>query len=189
MNLLFTDFETSGLDPDVHEILDAGLILCDIDTMEILEQVSVKVKPEHLEISPDKTALAINGYNEAEWAEAGTLDEALELIQPITANAVFIAQNVYFDYMFYRAALKKTGRKNLLHYHRLDVGSMAFPLIQPYQMSLDKLCLILGIQPEPAPHRAINGAMREYNVVCKLRDMAKKGESFITEPQKFNSNY
>lgn len=178
MNLLFTDYETTGLDPNVHEIIEMGSVLCDADTLEIISEFSEKVRPLRPELA-SPMALAVNGYNELGWANADSLLEVLVRWEHIANQAVFVASPVTFDYGFYQAALEKTGRKSNMNYHRLDVGSMAFPLIQPYQLSLEKLCLVLGIQPEPAPHRAINGAMREYLVVKTLRMMAQEGKNII----------
>jgi DNA polymerase III alpha subunit (gram-positive type) len=178
MNLLFVDFETTGLDPEIHEIIDIGCILCDAETMEVIAELDCPVKPEHIETATP-IALAVNGYKAADWKEACSLAAGYEAFQKLSIGAVFTAQNVCFDYGFHLAALKKLGLKENMNYHRLDVGSMAFPLIQPYVLSLDKLRLVLSMQPEPAPHRGIHGARAEYELVLKLRRMAEAGTKLI----------
>lgn len=181
MNLLITDFETTGLDPLVHEIVDIGAILCDAESLDICAEFQCRVKPEHPELC-STIAAAVNGYNEKDWVNAVNLDEAFNGFRTIASQAVFTAHNVCFDYGFYTAALRKLNLKCNMNYHRLDVGSMGFPLIQPYLLSLDKIRLVLGINPEPAPHTGIQGARAEYEVLKRFREMAARGIHLI-EPE------
>jgi DNA polymerase-3 subunit epsilon len=173
MNLIITDLETTGLDPDFHEIIEIGAIICDSESLEIMTEIDVKVVPEHIEWATP-ISLSINGYSPDLWDDAILLSDAIQLYEQLGSGAIFTGHNVCFDFRFYVSALKKLNRTSKLDYHRLDIGSMAFPLIQPPVFNLDKIALIVGSQPEQAPHRAINGARKEYEVLCKLKHMGQK---------------
>jgi oligoribonuclease (3'-5' exoribonuclease) len=67
-----TDVETKGLEPDIHEIIEIGLILVDQPSLTILDMLDVKVRPEHIERASE-AALALNGYNQQEWRSAVSL--------------------------------------------------------------------------------------------------------------------
>ena len=48
MDLCFVDVETTGLDPVRHELLELAAVRVDRHTLEPLDHVSVKVRPERL---------------------------------------------------------------------------------------------------------------------------------------------
>lgn len=172
MNLLITDFETTGLNPEIHEIIEIGATLVDADTLEIINELDLKVRPEHIETAQPR-ALEINGYNEGWWQNAVSLETAYHAYHVGTEGAVFTAQNVMFDYGFYLAMLKKVGQPSNLDYHRLDVASMAFPLFYPTVLSLKNINQAMGIEPEVKIHRGINGARKALETIRGLREMGK----------------
>lgn len=173
MDLVVTDVETSGLDPEFHEILEIGAVRCDADTLEQRGRFELKVKPSHL-MTADPMALMVNGYNETDWNSAVPIETALKRYVAFAKGAIFTAHNVAFDWSFLRAALLAARVPNELDYHHLDVGSMAYyvwPLIshEPRGFKLDRIAMALGIEPEPMPHRALNGAVLEYRVICAVQ--------------------
>jgi len=54
MKIAVTDVKTSGLDADIHKIIEIGLVVFANHTFEILDTMSVKVTPEHPEICHPK---------------------------------------------------------------------------------------------------------------------------------------
>lgn len=167
--IAITDLETTGDIPGVHEILEIGLVLCKPKTFEIVDTLNVKVKPLHLDTSIDR-AMSRNGYNEKDWANAGTLKEAMEIYGPKVKEAVFYSYNVTFDWGFIIDAFKQTGVKNEMDYHHFDIMSMALQKFgeKMESASLDSVSKLVGIPTEPMPHNALNGAMQAYEVLKRL---------------------
>lgn len=131
-NLAFIDLETTGFDPDKHEIIELGGIIARQvpvagrgPKLEVLEEFEFKVKPEHLETA-DPEALRINSYNDADWLFAPSLMEVIKIVQEKTANCIMVGQNVSFDWKFLEAGFKKIGLQNKMHYHKLDLIPMVF---------------------------------------------------------------
>ena len=172
--IAFTDFEMSGLDPNKHEIIEFGVVVADADTLEVIAEMDKKVRMEHPETgNPDSLAFA--GYREENWASAASIQEGLEEYSKIAEGALFAAWNTPSDWNFLAQAYKNTGIKNPLDYHTLDIFGIAFeklrkdPMINIWKLSA--LCQDLGIEKEPMPHRAINGARKAYEVYKKLREI------------------
>ena len=67
--VVFLDVETTGLDPRAHEIVEIAIVALDGQVL-----LDTKVKPQNIEAASPR-ALEINGYNEADWADAPTFDE------------------------------------------------------------------------------------------------------------------
>ena len=72
MDLCFVDVETTGLDPVRHELLELAAVRVDRHTLEPLDHVSVKVRPERL-ADADPKALEVNGYSDDAWRDAVSL--------------------------------------------------------------------------------------------------------------------
>ncbi len=166
-----TDVETLGLNFRIYDIVDFALLLIDPKTLELIHLMDFKVKPKLPEVF-DPESVAINGYNEADWREADDLDSVMKLYSKLTEGAIFVSHNVTFDYGFVDEAFAKTGVPNLMDYHRLDLFSLAWAK-KSSMPGLDKLnmwalCDHFGIPKEPSPHRAINGAMCELEVLKRL---------------------
>ena len=171
-NRLFalTDVETSGLDYTIHEIVEIGLVLFDPDTLEVIKVFECKVKPAKPEVF-DPKARAVNGYNEDDWLQAISLQKAMAVYGEMTKDAVFCAYNVTFDWGFINEAFKKTGNVCQMHYHRFDIMSMAWILLASKglsRFSMRNVAQYLSIPEEPEPHRAINGAMTEFEIFKAL---------------------
>ena len=49
--LIITDFETTGLLANVHEIIEIGAICCDAESLEILWEFETKIKPRNIRYS------------------------------------------------------------------------------------------------------------------------------------------
>ncbi|MDE2001060.1 MAG: 3'-5' exonuclease [Patescibacteria group bacterium] len=185
--LAFTDLEMTGLQPTHyasgtfqpwHEICEIGLVLADPHTLDILDTLDIKVRPDRMALA-DPKALAVNGYDEKEWRDAKSLYDALTLFNHKAAGAVLIAHNVTFDGAFLDAAYAMTGIQSLLDYHRLDLLSIAKAIAEAKGYSLEKIGLsrvaeFLGLHGEEHPHRAVNGAKLAYEVYKKLYGLPVK---------------
>jgi len=168
--IAITDVEITGLDPTIQEIVEIGLVVIDQQTLEILDTLDIKVKPEHIETA-DEFALKLNGYNKTDWKNAITLKEAMSIYGEKTKDAIFCAHNVTFDWSFIFEAFRKTGIKNQMDHHRIDLFTMIWMKLRNLdfeKFSLNEVAKHLGIPEEPMPHRAINGTMTAYEIYKKL---------------------
>ncbi len=179
-NLAFIDLETTGFDPERHEILEiGGIIVKQIPVegrgpkLEVIEEFEYKVKPEHLETA-DPEALRINSYNDADWLFASNLESVMKEVQTKTADCIMAGQNVYFDFKFLEAAFKKTGLENKMHYHRLDLIPMAFA--KNYHnndlgwYNLDSLARFYGISNDKA-HTALADIRTTFEIYKKVLEI------------------
>lgn len=130
--MAFIDLETTGFDPEKHEIIEIGGIIAKPvpvpgrgPKLETVDEFEFKIKPEHLETA-DPEALRINSYNDTDWLFAPPLLEVMKLIQDKTADCIMVGQNVQFDWKFIEMAFKKCNLDNKMHYHKLDLIPMVF---------------------------------------------------------------
>ena len=168
--IAITDVETTGLDFAIQEIVEIGLVVINQQTLEILDTLDIKVKPEHIETA-DEFALKLNGYNETDWKNAITLKEAMSIYGEKTKDAIFCAHNVTFDWSFISKAFKETGIKDEMDHHRIDLFTMIWMKFRTSsfeKFSLNEAAKRLGVPEEPMPHRAINGTMTAYEIYKKL---------------------
>lgn len=179
-NLAFIDTETTGLDPENHEIIQIGCVLVsqnqDADgnqVYEIVEEFELKVKPEKIE-NADKVALRINGYNEADWVFAYTLKEAMQIFSDKTKDAIMVAHNMPFDFAFLLKAFSTTKVENKLHYHKLDTISIAYAKAKKRddisRFSLRFLCEVFKIDNKKA-HTALSDCRATFELYKKLMSL------------------
>jgi DNA polymerase III epsilon subunit-like protein len=173
MKIVSVDLETTGLDPLKNEIIEIGFVIFDDKDFKIYAQFNLKVKPEHIETAHPK-ALEVNGYKEEDWKDAISLHQALTFFAKATDKATLIAHNVAFDWAFLEASFNRLEIKHTLNYHKLDTLSMAWikiPNGKIYSYSLKTICTYLKIPPEDKIHRAVNGAIKCYEVYKELIKM------------------
>jgi DNA polymerase III epsilon subunit-like protein len=176
-NLAFFDLETTGFDPERHEIIEIGcLVARQVPTagrgpkLEVVSELDLKVKPQNI-ATAEPEALRINRYSEADWLFAVDLPQALEAFNAKTAEAVLVAQNISFDWGFLERAYKRCGIKPTFRYHRLDLMSMVFGKTyhegSPEYFSLDNLAQHFGVKNERA-HQALADVRATFEIYKKL---------------------
>jgi DNA polymerase-3 subunit epsilon len=74
----------------------------------------MELKPERLE-DAEEEALRINGYNEADWIFASSLENVLKDFNKKAEGCTFVSHNLVFDYNFIDKAYRKTGIENNMH--------------------------------------------------------------------------
>lgn len=174
--LAITDYETTGLDPDEHEIIEIGLVVIDQSTLETISELDIKVRPTRIETASSRS-LEINGYAEEDWQGACSLYEAMQQYASHVGDAMLLAHNMGFEWSFTRAAFKTTSVADPMDYHRCDAFTNAFESLRYSgleKFNLVKVAEFLGIEPEPMPHRAINGARQAVDVYRTLRELNRR---------------
>ena len=182
--LAFVDVETTGLIPGYHEMIDIGIIITDLDGVE-LGELFLRIQPEHPERT-DEGAKAVNAFDEGRWEELGALkaDEAISLIANFheeiatEKNILMVAYNSHFDAAFLDHLFRKQGRnwRELYHYFILDLPSMAWSL-GIRSLTGSAISGILGIDDEPHTpelHTGITGARFNARMYRALLDVAVK---------------
>lgn len=179
--LRFVDTETTGLDENVHEIIEIAIIDADGDVL-----LDTKIKPEHLDRASPK-ALEINGYNEEEWKDAPLFEEvAPEIFKLLSEQCIIAGQNIKFDTGFILASLKRLYRNlgmtqeqvdekiRKISYHSVDTATLAYEHLAPLgasSMSLWATEMALGISREKQ-HRALDDIEATRQVFFKLLRMS-----------------
>lgn len=173
--LAFIDIETTGLDRDIHEIIELAAVITKMRDGElvVIDELNIKIQPKTIETA-EAQALRINGYNEADWLFAVSLEEAMKEFAKKTGGAIFVAHNLTFDYGFIETALKRVGIENKMHFHKLDTISLAFGVLHtnddPGKLSLRVLTEKYGIENKKA-HSAFADAYATYEVFKRLMNL------------------
>ncbi len=165
--LAITDIETTGLDASVHEIIDLAVLVVDQKSFKVRDQYTARIRPAHIKTGA-KRALEVAGYSPAVWRNAVDIETALTAYSKKTAGAIFTSYNMYLAYSFLDAGFKATGVEDATDYHRLDIFSLAWSRLGPGPANLDSICRRLGIVPEPLPRRAMDGALKQFEVLRAL---------------------
>ncbi len=122
----FLDCEFGGLDPDLHDITEVGVILTDYRLVELGErQWRVRARPERI----SDEAAKIFGYDAELWAKAPTVRQVLEQLTeflPKDKVVVPAGQNVRMDVIFLELAFKKCKLPYSFDYHVIDLASLIY---------------------------------------------------------------
>jgi DNA polymerase III epsilon subunit-like protein len=176
-NLAFIDTETTGTDPNLHEIIELAVIIArQVERpgkgpkLEIVEECEWKIKMEHPERAEEQ-ALRVNGYNEVDWMFAVDRKKAMEEFAKKTQSCTFVSHNLVFDYQFIMKAFDETGVENRMHYAKIDTISLAFGRLydapQADKFSLRALCELLKVENTKA-HTALADTRALVQVYKKL---------------------
>lgn len=175
--LAFIDLETTGKNPQKHEIIEIGCVIAkqEIETngklvVEKIEEFNIKIKPKHIE-SAEQEALRVNKYSESEWLFASELKDALKIVSSKTKDATIIAQNVSFDWSFLAKAFYDNNIEEEVSYHKWDLASIAFGAFKNdasiQKFTMRALCEHFGVVNENA-HTALSDARASFEVYKKI---------------------
>ena len=160
----FLDCEFGGLDPELHDITEIGVILTDDRLAESGEREwKVIGRPERI----TQTSIEISGYDAAVWAaEAVPVRQALtELadLLPKGCKVVASGQNVRMDVLFLERAYKNCGIPFPFDYHVIDLATLfyAWSLVAGEKveaLSLRQAATRAGLVQNKVAHRALADA-------------------------------
>jgi oligoribonuclease (3'-5' exoribonuclease) len=187
--LAHVDVETTGLAPGWHEMIDAGVIITDLDGEE-LGRLFLRIMPAHPE-RLDPGAAAVNGFSVERWTSLGSVTEADAVARLRDFHAriagdrpvLFTAYNSWFDIAFMDHLFRGQDAtwRELWHYHVLDVPSMAWGLGHR-DLFGGALSGTLGLEAEtrdPLRHTGISGV--EANVE-KYRALLRRSHERSPSP-------
>jgi DNA polymerase III epsilon subunit-like protein len=175
--LLFVDLETTGLDPDVHEIIEAAWRLTSSDGKTTLHETSVRVLPEHIE-SASPEALIVNGYQPELWTPDQCLaqQQFADVFARASADVTLAGHGLHFDESFIRPCLKRFGLRPAWHYQSVDTQKMSWPLVHAgviHKPSLSVVAEYFGFS-QPEPHRALQDVDTTHRVYMHLMELYSK---------------
>ncbi len=171
-NFAFIDIETTGLNMLKHEIIEIGCVFATPD-LKVIEEFELKIKPKHIE-NADPIALKVNHYNEKNWENAYSLEEAIRIFADKTKDCIMVGHNVAFDAGFLEHAFNKNEIQNTMHYHKLDTVSIAWAKLHREpdleHFSLRELCVRFNIENKNS-HTGLGDARATYELYKKLMEL------------------
>lgn len=105
------DCETSGLDPNTHEVLTVGIVLADKQLNEVAH-FHIYVHPTRLQDAALES-LVVAGFDEGLWQNnAHATQSAAQILAPWLMGRQLIAHNIEFDLTFL-GKLFRAGKRNV----------------------------------------------------------------------------
>jgi len=160
----FLDCEFGGLDPDIHDITEVGIIVTDYRLAELATgEWKVRARPERISAE----AAELQGYDAAVWAaEAKPVRQVLTEITallPKGPKVVPAGQNVRMDVTFLERAWKACELPYPFDYHVIDLATLyyAWSLVAGetvQALSLRQAATAAGLVSGPVAHRALADA-------------------------------
>jgi DNA polymerase-3 subunit epsilon len=184
--LAFIDVETTGLDPQRHEVTELAVVFDAhwlnktaapwtrrITVVGDAAVYTTKVKPARLD-QADPIALQINGYSEYDWAAAPAASAVAPIVAELLgrsgANPIMVGHNVQFDISFLASLLRQGGVTEQLSHRAVDTYTLAFEHLAPCgldSLSLDNIRKFLEL-PTQGAHRALKDALDARLVYRRL---------------------
>lgn len=161
--LAFLDCEFGGLDPELHDITEIGVVVTDYRLAELsTREWKVRARPER--ITPE--AAAISGYDAKLWEDAVPLRQALSEfagLLPKRTTVLPAGQNVRVDVQFLERGYKACEIPYPFDYHVIDLATLfyAWSLVAGETLpalSLRQAATTAGLVEGTIPHRALADA-------------------------------
>ena len=138
MILTVLDTETTGLDSDIHEIIEIAAITYLLDkegNRYVLKKFESKINPQQLHTASEK-ALEVNGFTLEKWKGAPNASEVMPDVKEIIEQSdILIGQNLIFDLNFVNEVC-----------HRNNIDPPSFPPYIDTKSIADRLVAANWIQ-------------------------------------------
>jgi DNA polymerase-3 subunit epsilon len=174
-HLIWTDSETTGLQPRLHGIIELAMIKTPLDASQELDSFHVRIRVDQPDIIVDPEAMRVNHYDETLWKDAVPIEQALNLVERMCVwGTQFAGHNVCFDKNFLVGSFHRCNRRIPSFFSEdVDTLKMAYPLYALGHVSDLKLGTVakyFGIE-QRAAHTAIEDvrtSMAIYRQILKL---------------------
>ena len=167
--LAVIDFEMSGPKPRMHELLDAGIVVCDL-AGALPERASwgERIRPKHIG-NAVPGALKVVGYSPKAWKQAITLEEAMAKLVELGRDSVITGWGIGQDIAFLLESLRRTETAWPFADVVLDIQPIARTLLgtEVDRLNLGHVADRLGIG-RLGEHGALADAYATYDVLVKL---------------------
>ncbi len=151
------DIETNGSKIEKHQIIELAAVK--VVRGKIIDRFETLVYTK--EINPHITE--ITGIYAEDTKDAPPLKEVLEKFKLFLGNAIFVAHDVKFDYMFISQSMEKIGLEPLLN-RSLCSLALAERTIVSYRYALSYLNDALQLNPNAQHHRAMSDVLTTYGL-------------------------
>lgn len=194
--MIVVDVETTGTNPAKHSIVSIGAINM-LDTEQRLYLECRIWDGSHI----DPVALEVNGFTENQIKDSNKLEEGEAVRQFLEwfgtrEVQIFGAQNPLFDLGFLQAAAGRAHIDFSLAHRSIDLHTVAYahmikagiePPVKNHKSDInsDSIMRYVGIEPEPRPHKAINGAIWEAEAFSRLLYGRNLLKEFAESPIRF----
>jgi DNA polymerase-3 subunit alpha (Gram-positive type) len=169
------DFETTGLQPAVNEIIEIGAVK--VKNGEVIEKFHSLIKPEK---SLPPIITKITGIDEDMLKDKNSIEEELPKFLKFIGNSILVAHNADFDYRFLREWVGKVQNKKYKNTY-IDTLSLSKSLMNLSGYSLDKVVKGLNLG-NFNHHRADEDAHITALVFLKLIEMAmSRGVKYLSD--------
>ncbi len=151
------DIETNGSKIEKHQIIELAAVK--VRDGKIIDRFKSFVYTR--EINPHITE--ITGIKAEDTKDAPQLKEVLKVFRLFLGNAIFVAHDVKFDYMFISKSMEKIGLRPLLN---RSLCSLAFAerTIVSYRYALSYLNDALKLNSNAQHHRAMSDVLTTYKL-------------------------
>jgi DNA polymerase III epsilon subunit-like protein len=159
----FLDCEFGGLDPQLHDITEVGMIVTDYRLAELGEgEWKISARADRI----SEEAARISGYDPEAWKGAPGIREVLTAIadlMPAGKTVVPAGQNVRMDVQFLELAYKNCGIPYPFDYHVIDLATLfySWSLVAGETvpaLSLRQAAVTAGLTEGQVAHRAMADA-------------------------------
>jgi DNA polymerase-3 subunit epsilon len=151
------DIETNGSKIEKHQIIELAAVK--VKGGKIIDRFESLVYTK--EINPHITE--ITGIQAEDTKDAPQLQDVLKRFKLFLGNAVFVAHDVKFDYMFISKSMQKIGLEPLLN-RSLCSLALAERTIVSYRYALSYLNDALKLNPNATHHRAMSDVLTTYGL-------------------------
>lgn len=168
--LAFVDIESTGLNPDKHEIIEIAVLIYNQEKNEVEKEWETKITPYHIETADNK-ALQISGYINNPNIYRTNLKSALIKFNSIVKGCIIVGQNISFDLRFISKNMEEANIKPSYDLRYLDLMSLSWFHVKDTDIkgiSLEKLCNHFGILNVGA-HSALIDCRRTFGVYQKIQ--------------------
>lgn len=165
MMKVYLDLETTGLNPDVHEIIECAIVYDDGTP-----SYHRFVKPERIHLA-DYKALQINKYRERihEWNNAISKEQLAFELAGLLKDKVIIGHNPFFDYSFIKELFEQHQHDRPFN-NLVDTKTLAFEHLHHIglkSVSLDSIRRFFKWDMKNS-HTALNDALDCQKLYHKL---------------------
>lgn len=151
------DIETNGSKIEKHQIIEIAAVK--VKNKKIVARFDSLVYTK--EINPAITD--ITGIKAEDTKDAPQLKEVLYKFKEFLGDAVFVAHDVKFDYLFTSKSMEKVGLPALLN-RSLCSLALAERTIVSYRYALSYLNDALNLNPNAQHHRAMSDVLTTYGL-------------------------
>lgn len=160
--LCFIDTETTGLDPNKHEVIELAIIREEVPlypwVRPMFDVWTTRIKPERIEDAEEK-ALEVNGYKAHPelWVDAPLLRDVVPRLIEMFKEGIPTGHNVGFDTAMLNGNLARIGPERVPDHYKLDTITLAYEHLTPLglkSLKLDRIREFLG-WPKDRAHTAL----------------------------------